>query len=117
MDNLCTKCNYEHLCKFKEDFKKIESKIDFHLKDLLEANKQIFFNIKLECQFFKEDLLTLVNNKHPRDYSTTDSTDKSYDPCKGCMNKPDLTKSPAVGDRVCDWCQYNPYKITYLAAK
>ncbi|MCK9470251.1 MAG: hypothetical protein M0Q88_00665 [Bacilli bacterium] len=114
MDNLCTKCDYKHLCKFKEDFIKIESKIDFHLKDLIEANKQIFFNIKLECQFFKEEFPTLATNKRPLDYSTTD---RSYDPCRDCLNKPDLTKGLTVGDRVCDWCQHNPYKLTCLTAK
>lgn len=114
MNNLCTKCIHKQLCKFKEDFEKIDSEINFKLKDLLEANKQIFFSVKLECQFFKEELSTLQPTKLPRDYSITDI---SYDPCRDCLNKPDFTKGPIIGDRACDWCQHNPYKLTCTTAK
>lgn len=111
MNNLCTKCAHKQLCKFKEDFEKIDSKIDFYLKELEEANKQMFFNIKIDCQFFREAIPLVRSTELLGDYYITD---KSYDPCKNCLNKPDLSKGPIIGDTPCDWCDKNPYKITCL---
>lgn len=111
MNNLCIKCSYKAVCKYKEDFEEIDSKINFHLKSLLEADKQIFFNIKLECQFFKDELPALQPTELLGDYYITDV---SYDPCKNCTatnHKPDLTNT---GDSPCDWCYKNPYKVTCL---
>lgn len=39
---------------------------------------------------------------------------RTYDPCKNCPNKPDLSNGPIIGDTPCDWCDKNPYKVTCL---
>ena len=47
------------------------------------------------------------------EYSTQGIFSKS--PCNTCPNKPVVTLQNgfvAVGDTVCDFCQYNPYKVT-----
>ena len=35
--------------------------------------------------------------------------------CEGCPNNPKYLKTPYVGDYPCQWCQKNPWKVTYTA--
>ena len=50
--------------------------------------------------FTLPDGATLVNNENG---------------CEGCSNNPKYLKTPYIGDSPCQWCQKNPWKVTYTS--
>lgn len=52
-----------------------------------------------------------------RPFALPDWATKSVDlsGCEGCPNNPKYLKTPYVGDYPCQWCQKNPWKVTYTS--
>lgn len=43
------------------------------------------------------------------------TTSDNWSGCEGCPNNPKYLKTPYIGDSPCQWCQKNPWKVTYTS--
>lgn len=51
----------------------------------------------------------------PDGYKIKTGLNQPNNPCEGCPNNPKYLKTPYIGDSPCQWCQRNPWKVTYTS--
>ena len=125
MNSTCSECKNILICKYVENYKKVNSKVIELMETLKKDNVDTsFFKLDIKCQFFVEKCYTrrpfdvhpfgdsdFTPAILPTDYDTT----LTENPCVNCPYKPDLNKITYIGDSPCDWCDKNPYKTTFTS--